>query len=145
MAICVAASVGWAPGLKAQMVPDVTGTWSCPRDEGLIRGQRISWELTLEIGWQEDRFFTGTYFWRVPEALGVSEQIGGEATLSGEVQFQGVIEWDNERFVLVDFGDTGAVLGRLANDHTMELIGFEAGEHALVAAAICVRVPEVAE
>lgn len=127
------------PGAYAQGLPDMTGNWSCPRDEGLIRGEPIAWTLAFDIDWQDGRFFTGTYFWSVDEALGVQEQSGGEATLSGEVRFQGVVDWDNRRFIMVDFGDTGTVSGTFANDDTVQLIGYESGEHALVAAALCVR------
>ncbi|MEO1226279.1 MAG: hypothetical protein AAFX92_18825 [Pseudomonadota bacterium] len=133
------ATLAIAPGLQAQGLPDMTGNWACPRDEGLIRGEPIAWTLSFEVDWQEGRFFTGTYYWSVDEAHGVMEQSGGEATLSGEVRFQGVIEWDAQRFVMVDFGDTGVVQGTFANPDTLQLIGYEAGEHALVAAALCVR------
>ncbi len=128
-----------ATGATAQGVPEVTGYWTCPRDEGLIRGEPIAWTLAFEVDWQEGQFFTGTYFWSVDEALGVLEQSGGGATLSGEVRFQGVIGWDNESVIMVDFGDTGTVSGTFANDDTLQLIGYEAGEHALVAAALCIR------
>lgn len=121
-------------GLGAQGVPDLRGDWTCPRDEGLIRGEPIAWTLTLDI--------KGTYRWRVDESLGVLEHSGGEPTLSGEVRFQGVIDWDNVRVVMVDFGDTGTVNGTLASGDVLQLIGYEAGEHALVAAAICVRLAE---
>ncbi|WP_152563342.1 hypothetical protein [Ruegeria halocynthiae] len=95
--------------------------------------------MAFDINWQEGRFFTGTYFWSVDENLGVQEQSGGGATLSGEVRFQGVIAWDNSSIIMVDLGDTGTVSGSFTNDDTLQLIGYEAGEHALVAAAICVR------
>lgn len=137
--LCPALAI--APGVGAQGVPDITGSWSCPRDEGLIRGEPIVWTLSFEIDWQEGRFFKGTYSWSVEEELGVLEQSGGEATLSGEVRFQGVIDWDNEHFIMVDHVDTGTVSGSFANEDTLQLIGYEAGEHALVAAALCVRLP----
>ena len=135
------AALTFASGAQAQSLPDMTGHWDCPRDEGLIRGEPIAWSLSFDIDWQEGRFFTGTYFWSVPEEMGVQEQSGGAATLSGEVRFQGVIEWDNERFIMVDLEDTGTVAGSFANDDTLQLIGYEAGEHALVAAALCIRAP----
>ncbi|MCP4330950.1 MAG: hypothetical protein GY933_03120 [Hyphomicrobiales bacterium] len=133
------AALALSPGLAARSLPDMTGKWSCPRDEGLIRGDPIAWSLNLKIDWQEGRFFTGTYLWSVDEALSVKEQSGGEATLNGEVRFQGVIDWDNDHFIMVDLGDTGTVSGSFANDDTLQLIGYEAGEHALVAAALCFR------
>ncbi|MCP4386303.1 MAG: hypothetical protein GY798_33660 [Hyphomicrobiales bacterium] len=69
----------------------------------------------------------------------MQEHSGGGPATSGEVDFQGVIDWDNQHFVMVDVGDTGSVSGSLANDDVMQLIGHEAGEYPLVAAAICVR------
>ncbi len=139
MSLSILLALGTLGSAQAQGIPDMTGSWVCPRDEGLIRGERLAWTLTFEVHWQEDRFFMGTYRWSVDEEHGVQEHSGGELTLKGEIDFQGVIDWDNRRVVMVDVGDTGTVLGTLEGEHTLHMIGFEAGEHPLVAAAICIR------
>lgn len=150
-----AVSVAAALGLGAQIAgaqqgpehdaPDITGTWK------LVAGEVITWngeardhgeiEGQLVIDKQVGGVFHGVMTWDNSAASAAAEFHDGEklhAVVKNEVL--GVIDWDDERVVIVDRDkDESVYEGQLINGHTLQMIGFEPGEHAFATRFIYIR------
>lgn len=125
--------------------PDITGTWR------LVAGEVIDWKGgtrdhsgvkgELVIDKQTGGVFHGEMTWDNTGAAAAAEFNDGQ-TLSSVVKNEvlGVIDWDGERVVIVDRDkDTSIYEGRLVNRHTLQMIGFEPGEHAFATRIVFIR------
>ena len=125
--------------------PDITGTWQ------LVAGEVIAWneeardhsEISgkLVIDKQVGGVFHGVMTWDNTGASAAAEFNDGEKLHSiVENEILGVIDWDDQRVVIVDRDkDKSIYEGHLVNRHTLQMIGFEPGEHAFATRVIFIR------
>lgn len=125
--------------------PDITGTWK------LVAGEVIAWnreardhsEISgqLVIDKQTGGVFHGVMTWDNSEASAAAEFHDVEKVHSlVENEVLGVIDWDDKRIVIVDRDkDESVYEGKLINGHTLQMIGFEPGEHAFATRFIYIR------
>ena len=122
---------------------DLTGLWKVvsgkirtSSGETLTIGEDSTTEFVFEN--QDGPVFSGNYSWVHPEDLEDFHN-GVEITNRAEEDFVGIIHPDGVTFTIADHPDTGLATGRIVDDNTIELVGYEAGEFAYVSFSVLVR------
>jgi|GEM_PF-2172420 len=125
--------------------PDITGTWR------LVAGEVIAWngetrdhsqvKGKLVIDKQVGSVFHGMMTWDNTGASAAAKFHDGEKLHPiVENDVLGVIDWDDERVVIVDRDkDASTYEGHLINRNTLQMIGFEPGEHAFATRFVYIR------
>ena len=121
--------------------PDLLGTWVLVVGEfrtpaGVLDQSRGSNEIVILE--QTDATFAGKYRWSHPGAEGQLND-GKTETTSGEEDFIGVFNWDDQSFFMVDHPDTSIRMGRIVNRQTIETILIESGPYAIATRQVFVR------
>lgn len=144
-AFCLAAHSAQAKDNDTHSAPDITGTWK------LVAGEVITWKGEardhseikgqLVIDKQIGGVFHGVMTWDNSGASTAGEFNDGEQLGSiVKNDILGVIDWNDKRVVIVDRDkDTSIYEGNLVNRHTLQMIGFEPGEHAFATRIIFIR------
>ena len=122
--------------------PDLVGTWK------LVSGEVAHWSgalstmdegaATLEVHEQRGGVFRGVMSYRNNPS---GPQFEGKAGISHDQSevVLGVVEWDGQSIILVDYEDETVHKARLINPNLMEVVAFEPGPHAVVNRMILVK------
>lgn len=130
------------PGAAETSVPDLVGSWvSVYGEVGHWSGSLKPFgeqRATLVVEDQLGGVFRGHMTYRNETSGPEFEGKSGIGHVQSEAVL-GVIDWDNQSIVWVDHEDETVHRARLVNDHTLEVIAFEAGPHAVVNRMVMIR------
>ncbi len=136
-AIALAASAGFLsdPAAAQDQGTNLVGTWAMTEINGRgWNGERHTTDtidsLMLEISEHDGAIFAGTYSWQLAtDALAMDA--GQGITTEAEEVVLGVLDFDGT-YIMVDHPDTSVIRIRIVDDDTLEMVGYEAGPHAVV-------------
>ncbi|MEO1223005.1 MAG: hypothetical protein AAFX92_02170 [Pseudomonadota bacterium] len=136
-AITLAASVCFMfdPAAAQDQGTNLVGTWAMTEINGRgWNGERHTTEtidhIVLEISEHGGAIFAGTYSWQLAtDALAMDA--GQGVTTEAEEVVLGVLDFDGT-YIMVDHPDTSVIRIRIVDDNTLEMVGYEAGPHAVV-------------
>lgn len=140
----LAASVFSFSGDSAAQSPDtnLVGTWAMTDINGRgWNGARLTPEtiesIVIEISEHDGTTFAGTYSWQLAtDALDMDD--GQDIVTQAEEVVIGVRDFDGT-YIMVDHPDDSVIRIRIADDNTLEMVGYETGLHAVVSRMVFER------